>query len=430
MEKFLSTPSARRATQKGGENLTDRQISIHALREEGDVKLQELWVFLVYFYPRPPRGGRHGTLSPAAILAVFLSTPSARRATSPTMTRGWQHWAFLSTPSARRATDALPRLSAEWIQISIHALREEGDLQTNIMDGVKKDFYPRPPRGGRRWDERKRNCQQTISIHALREEGDSVSCTLSVAASDFYPRPPRGGRLARRHPTVNVPNISIHALREEGDAMPEHIARLIDLFLSTPSARRATRYARHLDGHDQHFYPRPPRGGRPRSSSKACALPTYFYPRPPRGGRPKHYTPGIRTDVFLSTPSARRATGSRPAPSASHTHFYPRPPRGGRPGKARHIKSRVLFLSTPSARRATRKRHLSISSKKSFLSTPSARRATLAVCSPYSPATFLSTPSARRATCPDTPSRASLSISIHALREEGDSSTTRRFPIL
>ena len=94
LEKFLSTPSARRATQKGGENLTDRQISIHALREEGDVKLQELWVFLVYFYPRPPRGGRHGTLSPAAILAVFLSTPSARRATSREATHTWHNMYF------------------------------------------------------------------------------------------------------------------------------------------------------------------------------------------------------------------------------------------------------------------------------------------------------------------------------------------------
>ena len=34
--------------------------------------------------------------------------------------------------------------------ISIHALREEGDRRDpkNRLDG--KDFYPRPPRGGRR----------------------------------------------------------------------------------------------------------------------------------------------------------------------------------------------------------------------------------------------------------------------------------------
>ena len=34
---FLSTPSARRATALDAENAADVKISIHALREEGDV---------------------------------------------------------------------------------------------------------------------------------------------------------------------------------------------------------------------------------------------------------------------------------------------------------------------------------------------------------------------------------------------------------
>ena len=34
--------------------------------------------------------------------------------------------------------------------------------------------------------------------------------------------------------------ISIHALREEGDLMPLALVALASLFLSTPSARRAT----------------------------------------------------------------------------------------------------------------------------------------------------------------------------------------------
>ena len=56
--KFLSTPSARRATytilglSKGGE------ISIHALREEGDLARYQTRGGRLYFYPRPPRGGR------------------------------------------------------------------------------------------------------------------------------------------------------------------------------------------------------------------------------------------------------------------------------------------------------------------------------------------------------------------------------------
>ena len=79
-------------------------ISIHALREEGDVGMAIL----------PPK------------LTLFLSTPSARRATVSS-----EHCKYPGP-------------------ISIHALREEGDqrLQQN-----------RP--------------QPCISIHALREEGDA-----------------------------------------------------------------------------------------------------------------------------------------------------------------------------------------------------------------------------------------------------------------
>ena len=57
---------------------------------------------------------------------------------------------FLSTPSARRAT-------------------ERGQPKRHRP----ADFYPRPPRGGRpRWFSEGDGCE-SISIHALREEGDS-----------------------------------------------------------------------------------------------------------------------------------------------------------------------------------------------------------------------------------------------------------------
>ena len=36
-----------------------------------------------------------------------------------------------------------------WVFISIHALREEGDLLRLRCSGLRRDFYPRPPRGGR-----------------------------------------------------------------------------------------------------------------------------------------------------------------------------------------------------------------------------------------------------------------------------------------
>ena len=122
---FLSTPSARRATRrvKGQRPLSG--ISIHALREEGDPTAYCRCCFCRHFYPRPPRGGRQGAVALSMIPTVFLSTPSARRATAA----------------------VLPSQIASCI--SIHALREEGD--------------PAAPC---------RNLCIGISIHALREEGD------------------------------------------------------------------------------------------------------------------------------------------------------------------------------------------------------------------------------------------------------------------
>ena len=56
-----------------------------------------------------------------------------------------------------------------------------------------------------------------ISIHALREEGDRCGFIHEL-----------------------VEKISIHALREEGDAAASCELLVVLLFLSTPSARRAT----------------------------------------------------------------------------------------------------------------------------------------------------------------------------------------------
>ena len=147
-------------------------------------------------------------------------------------------------------------------KISIHALREEGDLR--LILGVSG---------------------QHISIHALREEGDREVHHRKAVEQDFYPRPPRGGRPARREPLKGAANISIHALREEGDR-------------SSPETASTT----------SHFYPRPPRGGRPLPPSILLCTLLLFYPRPPRGGRQLIVKPQDLRSPFLSTPSARRAT--------------------------------------------------------------------------------------------------------------------------
>ena len=56
--KFLSTPSARRATLFTTTKASLITISIHALREEGDSGCRFCSCRTFYFYPRPPRGGR------------------------------------------------------------------------------------------------------------------------------------------------------------------------------------------------------------------------------------------------------------------------------------------------------------------------------------------------------------------------------------
>ena len=56
------------------------------------------------------------------------------------------------------------------------------------------NFYPRPPRGGRRLPFRAYAKVWNISIHALREEGDRAAEALQQLDQNFYPRPPRGGR--------------------------------------------------------------------------------------------------------------------------------------------------------------------------------------------------------------------------------------------
>ena len=152
------------------------------------------------------------------------------------------------------------------------------------------------------------------------------------AEKNFYPRPPRGGRPARlaiidkeRTKFLSTPSarrataagskgghghcISIHALREEGDVLGHTVLAALDLFLSTPSARRATGRACCFQPVSNYFYPRPPRGGRLREALFSLSM-MDFYPRPPRGGRQVELAQLLVNKAFLSTPSARRATTS------------------------------------------------------------------------------------------------------------------------
>ena len=237
-----------------------REISIHALREEGDQSPSSVAQWMTYFYPRPPRGGRpvHSDHQPPA--GQFLSTPSARRATA-SRSSSTRTSTFLSTPSARRATGTDGRIGM-YVEISIHALREEGDNAAHITPSGGLNFYPRPPRGGRPVCFDDVAILQDISIHALREEGDLRPCSYCPPFRYFYPRPPRGGRRNAIDAGRIRASISIHALREEGDGLCMVVDDEGRLFLSTPSARRATMDTLARTVPSANFYPRPPRGGR------------------------------------------------------------------------------------------------------------------------------------------------------------------------
>ena len=224
-------------------------ISIHALREEGDRRGKGQHRCRADFYPRPPRGGRQESSHTRILLENFYPRP----------------------PRGGR--------------------RKHGTYETRPIH-----FYPRPPRGGRPTShalreegdrhQAKRNTHTAISIHALREEGDVSVRSGRRASHDFYPRPPRGGRRQQGGGEAGGQYISIHALREEGDLSRCLSTASLNIFLSTPSARRATALFEAGTKSIKDFYPRPTRGGRPG-------------PSPPAGRHPRK---------FLSSPSARSAT--------------------------------------------------------------------------------------------------------------------------
>ena len=326
-----------------------KRISIHALREEGDESRR----------------------SRVQVQWVFLSTPSARRATRGLVGIN-QRIRFLSTPSARRATTHI-MYGDKPLKISIHALREEGDREHTLhcadstisIHALREEGDPAVRvRTGR---------AVRISIHALREEGDAANTPLSTVARNFYPRPPRGGRRllfllldagngflstpsARRatHQChwlrlllrfLSTPSarrathlrrgsglcqqISIHALREEGDTNIQPVVSSQHLFLSTPSARRATTPLTVFSPAQRDFYPRPPRGGRPDGNlPRHPSQPISIHALREEGDALSGWT-GVWKNISIH---ALREEGDMAfcCMTLTRQNFYPRPPRGGR----------------------------------------------------------------------------------------------------
>ena len=143
-----------------------------------------------------------------------------------------------------------------------------------------KDFYPRSPRGERRWVLRLHHRAVDISIHAPREGSDITGQLLDYYPTHFYPRSPRGER-PRKLPVMGRKRvISIHAPREGSDSL--------------------WNWCTSLQGN--------------------------FYPRSPRGERRAMSMSKTYADIFLSTLPVRGATPCGDTSVVPDCYFYPRSP--------------------------------------------------------------------------------------------------------
>ncbi len=194
-------------------------ISIHALRGEGDVSHGALPLFPhEHFNPRPPWGGRPSSCPNRSRHNIFQSTPSVGRATSSTCRLSSKRRHFNPRPPWGGRHHCIVDIVID-TQISIHALRGEGDETPQY--GISTHFtFQSTPSVGRATPARLfMNAIICISIHALRGEGDKKCRLSSTKKRYFNPRPPWGGRHDYCLQILAGTAISIHALRGEGDTV-------------------------------------------------------------------------------------------------------------------------------------------------------------------------------------------------------------------
>ena len=192
-ERFLSTPSVRRAT------------AVVCARSRCS-----------HFYPRPPRGGRLAGYIGTGICRAFLSTPSVRRAT-PVLPCRMVGKIFLSTPSARRATTDQNYEDGRYY-ISIHALREEGDGKRFGIPVTICEFLSTPSaRRATAWERQKQPRYLFLSTPSARR---ATVTKPSIAGFGIFLSTPSARRATAYLPRRSgCQEISIHALREEGDVL-------------------------------------------------------------------------------------------------------------------------------------------------------------------------------------------------------------------
>ena len=146
-------------------------ISIHALRGEGDPADKGYPWDAKNFNPRPPRGGRRGGRLKVGRQALFQSTPSEGRATTYTETISATS-IFQSTPSEGRATAGRASGCGGWIHFNPRPPR--GGRHLACIGDRRADGFQSTPSEGRATSNALLLLTITseISIHALRGEGD------------------------------------------------------------------------------------------------------------------------------------------------------------------------------------------------------------------------------------------------------------------
>ncbi len=201
-----------------------RRISIHALRVEGDKPSIAGGFVLYYFYPRPPGGGRP-RLPPGEggqLIYFYPRPPGGGRHKAQNSVKSHEHF-YPRPPGGGRPRRG--RGEREQTRISIHALRVEGDAQMFPVCFIEdrflstpsgwratskrtpagrrtKNFYPRPPGGGRR---QKLRTAFKKSIFLSTPSGWRATIAVLVL--------------------IVTKGISIHALRVEGDRGLNHRLR-------------------------------------------------------------------------------------------------------------------------------------------------------------------------------------------------------------
>ena len=168
---FQSTPSVGRATKIYPNFYSGDDISIHALRGEGDTGSASNHTYDRVFQSTPSVGRATCTLISSCFAILFQSTPSVGRAT-PIPRFDFLFFGYFNPRPPWGGRPLSTRNMRQPESISIHALRGEGDAKAQYKPVLRTD----------------------ISIHALRGEGDRVIVDVDLWIFNFNPRPPWGGR--------------------------------------------------------------------------------------------------------------------------------------------------------------------------------------------------------------------------------------------